>query len=114
MKIRLYLDEDAMAQSLVQALLERGIDVTTANLEGMICRPDPVHLDYATSLGRVLYSFNIGDYCQLHAEYLATNKPTQVSSSPINNGLELESKCVACCVSSAPSPLKKCKIISNS
>jgi hypothetical protein len=28
--------------------------------------------------------------------------------------LELESKCVACCVSSAPSPLKKCKIISNS
>jgi len=75
MKIRLYLDEDAMADALVQALLERGIDVTTANLEGMVCRPDSVHLDYATSLGRVLYSFNIGDYCQLHAEYLAINKP---------------------------------------
>lgn len=75
MKICLYLDEDAMTEALVQALLERGIDVTTANLEGMVCRPDSVHLDYATSVGRVLYSFNIGDYCQLHAEYLAIDKP---------------------------------------
>jgi hypothetical protein len=36
MKIRLYLDEDAMAEDLVRALLSRGVDLTTANLEGMI------------------------------------------------------------------------------
>ena len=60
MKIRLYLDEDAMADGLVQALCSRGVDVATANLVGMINRPDPDHLDYATSQGRVLYSFNKG------------------------------------------------------
>jgi menaquinone-dependent protoporphyrinogen IX oxidase len=75
MKIRLYLDEDAMAEALVQALTERGIDVTTANLENMVFRPDPEHLAYATSIGRVLYSFNVGDYCQLHGEWLSANQP---------------------------------------
>ena len=53
MKIR-YLDEDAMADALVTALIDRGIDVTTANLEDMVNRADPEHLDYAISLGRVL------------------------------------------------------------
>jgi hypothetical protein len=75
MKIRLYLDEDAMAEALVQALTERGVDVTTANLENMVFRPDPEHLAYATKLDRVLYSFNVGDYCQLHSEWLSTNQP---------------------------------------
>jgi hypothetical protein len=67
MKIRLYLDEDAMA--------ERGVDVTTANLENMVFRPDSEHLAYATDIGRVLYSFNVGDYCQLHREWLAASRP---------------------------------------
>lgn len=70
MKIRLYLDEDAMAQSLVQSLTERGVDVTTANLENMVFRPDDEHLAHSTSIGRVLYSFNVGDYCQIHGEWL--------------------------------------------
>jgi Domain of unknown function (DUF5615) len=74
MKIRLYFDEDAMAEALVQALTERGVDVTTANLENMVFRPDSVHLTHATSLGRVLYSFNVGDYCQLHGEWLASGQ----------------------------------------
>lgn len=38
MKIRLYFDEDAMAEALVQALTERGVDVTTANSENMVFR----------------------------------------------------------------------------
>jgi Domain of unknown function (DUF5615) len=75
MKIRLYLDEDAMAEALIQALTERGVDVTTANLENMVFRPDPEHLAYATQLGRVLYSFNVGDYCQLHSEWLISRQP---------------------------------------
>ena len=34
MKIRLYVDEDAMSVDLVQALRVRGVDVTTVQDEG--------------------------------------------------------------------------------
>jgi Domain of unknown function (DUF5615) len=74
MKIRLYLDEDAMAVALVQALTERGVDVTTANSENMIFRPDEDHLAHATSIGRVLYSFNVGDYCQIHGQFMESGR----------------------------------------
>jgi hypothetical protein len=74
MKIRLYLDEDAIAEDLVRALLSRGVDLTTANLEGMIERDDRDHLDYAISQSRVLYSYNVGDYLALHSQYLQENK----------------------------------------
>jgi hypothetical protein len=75
MTIRLYIDEDAMAEALVQALTERGVDVTTANRENMVCRPDPEHLACATDLGCVLYSFNVRDFCQIHSEWLTANRP---------------------------------------
>jgi len=74
MIIRLYLDEDTMDSDLVYALRARGVDVTTAYQEGMIRREDADHLDYATSQGRVLYSFNIAHYHFLHTEYLAQKK----------------------------------------
>jgi len=64
MKIRLYIDEDAMAHRLAQELRLRGIDITTALIEGMIKRDDRDQLEYATAQGRVLYSFNVGDYYQ--------------------------------------------------
>jgi hypothetical protein len=70
MKIRFYFDEDAMDWDLVQALRTRGVDVTTANLENMIHRTDPEHLEYATTQGRVLYSFNVQDYMKIHTQYL--------------------------------------------
>jgi hypothetical protein len=71
MTIRLYLDEDAMDHDLLRALLARGMDVTTALQAGMIEREDNEHLDYATAQGRVLYSFNVGDFSRLHRAYLA-------------------------------------------
>jgi hypothetical protein len=74
MKIRLYCDEDAMDSDLIEALTIRGLDVTTANIEGMINRLDPEHLALAVSQQRVLYSFNVGDYQRLHIEYLMQNK----------------------------------------
>lgn len=74
MRIRLYIDEDAMAHGLVQQLLMRGVDVTTAHLEGMVEQADIDHLDYATHQGRVLYSFNVGDFQLLHTEYLTQGK----------------------------------------
>jgi hypothetical protein len=75
MAIRLYCDEDSMRNSLVNALRARGMDVTTARENNMVGRPDAEHLDYATRQGRVLFSFNRGDYLRLHAEYLAQGKP---------------------------------------
>lgn len=72
--IRLYMDEDSMSRSLVRALRARGVDVTTALKEGMIERSDAEHLDYATAQGRVLYSFNVGDFHRFHMEYLAQGK----------------------------------------
>jgi hypothetical protein len=74
MTIRLYIDEDSMSRALVRALRARGIDVTTALDENMIARADADHLDYATSQGRVLYSFNVGDFYNLHTIYLTQGK----------------------------------------
>ena len=68
---RLYVDEDAMTQSLIHALRARGADVTTAFEAGMVGRQDSQHLEFATTDGRALYSFNVAHFCQLHSECLA-------------------------------------------
>jgi len=72
--IRVYCDEDSMDHDLVRALRSRGLDVTTALAENMIDQDDAAHLEYATTLNRVLFSFNRGDYYQLHTEYLTQGK----------------------------------------
>jgi hypothetical protein len=72
--IRLYLDEDAMDRILVRALRARGVDVQTAHELEMIHREDQEHLDCATSHSRVLFSFKIGDFCRLHADFLTSGK----------------------------------------
>ena len=74
MKIKLYVDEDAMAHRLAQELRMRGIDVTTALDERMVEQDDIDHLEYASSQGRVLYSFNSGDYYHLHTKLLTQGK----------------------------------------
>jgi predicted nuclease of predicted toxin-antitoxin system len=74
MTIHLYLDEDAMRHSLVRALRARGVDVMTALDAGMIEREDREHLDYATQQGRVICTFNVGDFYRLHSEYAAQGK----------------------------------------
>lgn len=75
MTIRLYFDEDSMRRSLVRALRARGVDVITALDAGMIEREDAEHLDYATEQGRVLCTFNVGDFYGLHSDYVAQGKP---------------------------------------
>ena len=74
MTISLYLDEDSMDKALVHALRARGVDVMTALEADMIERDDQEHLDFATAQGRVLYSFNVGDFSRLHTTYLAGDK----------------------------------------
>jgi len=74
MKIRLYFDEDTMDSDLIHALRIRGVDVTSALEQRMVRWPDADHLEFATSQGRVLYSFNVGDFQQLHSEYMTQGK----------------------------------------
>jgi len=74
MRLRLYIDEDAMSRALTQGLQARGVDTTTVFNEGMIGQSDSIQLEYATAQGRAIYTFNVGHFCQLHTEYLAANK----------------------------------------
>ena len=48
-----------MDKDLIQTLRARSVDVITALDVGLVERSDEAHLDYATTQGRVLYSFNI-------------------------------------------------------
>jgi hypothetical protein len=68
--IRLYIDEDAMDHRLVGGLRRRQVDVRSTREEGMTHADDETQLVHATSLGRVLYTRNVGDFCRLHNEFL--------------------------------------------
>jgi len=74
MKIRLYLDEDAMDGNLVWALRVRGLNVVTALDSGLIHTPDVRHLEYATLHDRTLYSFNVADYMELHNDFMTAGQ----------------------------------------
>jgi hypothetical protein len=73
-RIRLYVDEDAMDGDVVRGLRSRGIDVITATEAEMIRRADDEHLAYAAGQGRVLYSFNVGDFHQIHSDWIAAGR----------------------------------------
>lgn len=53
--IRLYADECGNGL-VIRGLRRRGVDVLTAQEDGLGEQPDPVVLDRATELGRVLFS----------------------------------------------------------
>ncbi|MFN5515733.1 MAG: DUF5615 family PIN-like protein [Cyanobacteriota bacterium] len=73
-EIRLYLDEDAMSNSLLRALRSKEIDVVSVQEAGTEGSPDDRQLDWATAQRRVIYSHNIGDFCRLHSEYLQSGR----------------------------------------
>jgi hypothetical protein len=75
MQISLYIDEDAMSRALIRGLRSRGIDVTTVLDEGRVGDSDLAQLEYAGQTKRVLYTFNVNDFCRLHEEYLTEGKP---------------------------------------
>lgn len=74
-RFRLYLDEDSMRRALVFGLRSRNVDVVTASEREMINRPDADHLTTAAQEGRVLFSFNLADYCQLHRRWMESGQP---------------------------------------
>ena len=73
-RVRLYIDEDAMDSDLVIALRLRGVDTLTARDAGLIQQPDESQMQFASRQGRVLYSFNVTDFCRIHAEWLETGQ----------------------------------------
>jgi len=69
-QIRLYLDEDAQRQALVQALRNAGVDVVSTLEANNSARVDEEQLIWAIEQERVIYSFNVGDFCRLHTIYM--------------------------------------------
>jgi hypothetical protein len=72
--IKLYLDEDSLGRALIRALRSRNIDILTANEANLIEVSDQDHLEYATSIGRTIFTFNTRDFDRLHRMYLSTNR----------------------------------------
>lgn len=68
---RIYFDEDSLDQALIRALKARGLDVESALTAGMLRRSDRDQLTYATKQGRVLCSYNVGDFCRIHRDLTA-------------------------------------------
>lgn len=61
-----------MDGDVVRGLRSRGIDVVIAEDAGMIRRQDEDHLRSATVQGRALYSFNVGDFHEIHTAWIAS------------------------------------------
>src|SRR5436190_23089922 len=61
----LYADEDFSGPT-VEELRQLGHDVLTAQDDNHRATPDPLILARALSLGRIVLTFNRGDYAKLH------------------------------------------------
>ncbi len=70
-QIRLYLDEDALQIALVLALKKSNINVITVADAARFSFSDEEQLIWATEQRRGVYSFNMGDFQQLHHTFLA-------------------------------------------
>ncbi len=70
--IRGYTDED-MYGSISRALRDRGYDVISTPESQNLGLSDGEQLRYAISRHRAMITFNVGDFVQLHTEYLHAN-----------------------------------------
>ncbi len=66
--MRLLVDEDSQAKTLVRLLGEAGHDVLTAEAAGLKSLADGEVLGHALKAGRVLLTRNCGDFLSLNAE----------------------------------------------
>lgn len=73
-QIRLYLDEDALQDALVQALRRENVDVMTVADADRLSLSDEDQLVWAAQQMRAIYSFNVGDFCALHSVFLTEGK----------------------------------------
>ena len=70
MGFSLYLDEGSVNRALIRALEARGLGVTNAVDAGLVGRTDVEQLEHATAEGRVLFTYNIGDFLSLHKQLI--------------------------------------------
>lgn len=73
-RICLYLDEDTIKSALVKALRNADLEVKTVAEVGMLGSSDEEQLIRSTKHKQVIYSFNIGDFCRLHRDYMVQGK----------------------------------------
>jgi predicted nuclease of predicted toxin-antitoxin system len=66
--LRLLVDEDSQARTLVRLLGEAGHDVSTAEAAGLNSLADGEILGHAVTDGRVLLTRNCGDFLALSAQ----------------------------------------------
>ncbi len=74
MTIRLYLDEDTMNRALLRALRIRGVDAESVLEVDRTGYSDLEQLEYAAAQGRVLYSYNVGDFHRLHWQFMEAQR----------------------------------------
>ena len=70
----LYVDEDAGEHVVVQGLRVRNIDILTTIEANRLGSDDRSQLEFASSMGRAIYTFNVGDFAKLHNDFLRQNK----------------------------------------
>ena len=73
-QLLLYVDEDAGGNAVLEALRVRGIDILTTIDAERLGSDDPSQLEFSSSIGRAIYTFNVGDFAKLHNDYLSQNR----------------------------------------
>ena len=68
--VLLYVDEDAGEDAVIKGLRARGIDIVTTIEAHQLGATDAEQLATAINLRRTIYTFNVGDFAQLHRESL--------------------------------------------
>jgi hypothetical protein len=69
-ELRLYVDEDAGENAVVDGLRARGVDVLTTVEANRCGTTDADQLAFAIQQGRSIYTFNVGDFALLHREHI--------------------------------------------
>lgn len=64
--VRLYVDEDASELTVIRGLRARGVDLLTTAEAERLGSSDPEQLAFAVQCSRTIYTFNVGDFAQLH------------------------------------------------
>jgi hypothetical protein len=68
------LREGYSESDLLLALRNANLNVVTVADADRLGYPDEEQLIWATEQGRVIYSFNIGDFCRLHRDFIAQER----------------------------------------
>ncbi len=73
-QICFYFDEDAGKRSLIDSLRQSQVDVLTTVETNNLQQTDEEQLIWATQHKRVIYTFNMGDFCRLHKSYMIAER----------------------------------------